>query len=57
MAVDTCWLVAFGLEIARCHSRDLFQCSQIVLGDVVLVVVRAADVVTGVGTDQIEDIA
>lgn len=57
MAIDASRLVAFGLVIAGCHPRDLFQCSQIVLGDVILVVVSTAGIVACVGTDQVEDIA
>jgi hypothetical protein len=56
MAIDTFRVVAFRLEIAGRHPGHLFQGFEIILGDVVVVVVRAAPVGAGVGAVQVVDV-
>lgn len=57
MAIDTFRIVAFCLEITRCHPRDLFQGLQIILGDVVVMVVCATDVGACICAIQEVDVA
>lgn len=57
MAVDTLGIVAFGLEIAGCHPRDLSQRLQIILGDVVVVIMCAPRIGAGLWTVQEVDVA
>ena len=57
MAVDTFRVITLGFKITGGHPRNLSQRPQIVLGDVVIVIVRAAEVGACVCTIQVEDVA
>lgn len=57
MAINTLGIVALGLEITGRHSRDLFQCPQIILGDVVVVIVCATDIGACICAVEVKDIA
>jgi hypothetical protein len=57
MAVDTLWIIAFRLEVARGHPRDLSQSLQIILGYVVVVVMCAPCIGTSICAIQEVDVA
>lgn len=57
VAVDASGVVAFRLEVARRHPRDLPQGLEIVLGDVVVMVVCASGIGAGICTVQEVNVA